>query len=308
MVGGEHDRGIAQLPVLKQRLKDAVEAVIDMADLGVVGPPRIVALRRIRRDRAVQPPHRQAVRRPVPHYRVRQRLGHVAVHKRFRRVQRGVRPVVGEHQEERFGRVAAAQKVDAHRRDPTGRVKHLLVHPGPRRVAIAAHAGIDVVRVRAKPLSQPRRVVVNQPVVVPFGTLAVQVAVVQEDVVEAHQIARGMRVHLADTLCMVARVGQQPGHCAVVMPVDLVVIADKSGMPLVQAGEDRRPRRHAGGRRRIGLREVDALTGQSVQVGRLRDGMPRQTERVGPPLVYADEKNVGPAVCWHGSSPRIDGD
>ena len=211
--------------------------------------------------------------------------------------------MVGEHQEEGFGRIAAAQEVDAHRSDPTGRVQHLVVDPGTRGVAVAADAGVDVVGLRAEPLAQPRRVVVDQPVVVPLGTFAVQVAVVQNNVVETHQVARGVRVHLADALRMVAGLGQQAGHCAVVLPVDAVVVADKAGMALVKAGEDRRPRRHTRGRGRISLREVDALMGQPVQVGRLSYGVAGQAERVGAPLVYADEENVGPVVGRHSSAP-----
>ena len=58
VVRGEYDGSVVEFAVLKQRLEHAVEAVVDMADLGIISPPRIVALCRIGRNRAIQSPHR----------------------------------------------------------------------------------------------------------------------------------------------------------------------------------------------------------------------------------------------------------
>jgi hypothetical protein len=53
--------------------------------------------------------------------------------------------MVGEHQKEGFGWVAAAQKVDPLGGDPTGGVEHFIVHPGPGHIAVTANASINVI-------------------------------------------------------------------------------------------------------------------------------------------------------------------
>ena len=91
----------------------------------------------------------------------------------------------------------------------------------------------------------------------------------QDDIVKTHEIAGRMDVHFAHTLGMVAACRQQPGQRHVVVPVDMVVVADETVVALGQSSEDCGARRHTGWGGGICLGEVDAVVGQAIQMRRL---------------------------------------
>ena len=80
-------------------------------------------------------------------------------------------------------------------------MKHFVIGPGLRRVAIASHARVVVVGIdRAEFFPKPGGVIVVQAKFAVFPSGAVHVAVVQDDVVKSHEIAPGIDVHFADAL------------------------------------------------------------------------------------------------------------
>ena len=126
-----------------------------------------------------------------------------------------------------------------------------------------------------------------------------QVAVVQNDVVEALQAARGVDVHLTHRLGMIARGREGSGQGRRVIPWHAVAIANAAMVPLVQPGEQRGTGRNTARHRSIGMAEAHAIGRQHVEVRRLNDGMPGRAEAIGAPLVNDDQEDVG----WvgHGS-------
>lgn len=169
----------------------------------------------------------------------------------------------------------------------------LAIGPRPGDPGVAVHPVQDHVGVRADLLAQPGHVVVDQ-VAVPGGlALEVQVAVVQHNVVEAHQIAGRVHVHLADGLGVVTAGGHLAGQRALVGPRHAILVADPAVIPLAHAGEQAGARGDARRRGGVGLAETDALRGELIQVRGLNDGMAIAAEAIAAPLVGHQEDDIG---------------
>ena len=178
------------------------------------------------------------------------------------------------------------------RRHPGRGMEHRIV--GPRRddITIAPHAAIDIVGIHAVPPAQiPQVVVLGHQVRVAMAD-GVQVAIVEHDVVEALQAARGVDVHLAHRLGVIARRCEGSGQGRRIIPRHAVAIADAAVVPLVQPGQQRGTGRNTARHRGVGVAEAHAIGRQHVEVGRLDDGMPGRAEAIGAPLVDDDQEDV----------------
>ena len=94
-----------------------------------------------------------------------------------------------------------------------------------------------------------------------------------------------------------ARIETAPVMLTVPAPVavtvgEAVAVADAPVAPRREARHEGRARRDARWHRRVGLREVRALTEDAVEVRRLDDRVPAEPQAVGAPLVDVDEEDI----------------
>ena len=209
----------------------------------------------------------------------------------------GVGPHEASHQEEGLAGVPAAQKVDAPAGHPVGGVVFFCIGPGAGGPAVAVHAGVGHVRIRAQLAFQPVEIIVRDQLVFAVFhigvTIFMQVAVVQLHVVEAQIVAQGMHMHLAHALGVVAGPAQFSGHGAAVVPVHPILIAHLSGVALAQARVQNGPGGHAGGAGGPGIGKIDAVGGKGVQIRSFHIRVPGIAQAVSPLLIGHDQKNVG---------------
>lgn len=119
-----------------------------------------------------------------------------------------------------------------------------------------------------------------------------KIAVVQLDVVKAHQTAQRVHVHLAHALCVVAQPRQLPGQRVFIAPRHAVAIAHAAVVLLRKPGQKRRARRDAGRTGGVHVREVRAARGERVQVGRFHVRMPGNAKAVAAKLVGDDQHDI----------------
>jgi hypothetical protein len=105
-----------------------------------------------------------------------------------------------------------------------------------------------------------------------------EIAVVEDHVVEAELGALRVDVHLPDRLAMVAVLGQNLRQGPFVPPRDSVLVADASAALRRTAGEKGARARDAGGTRRKGRVEVCAADGQLIQIWRMHVRMSGDAE------------------------------
>ena len=120
-----------------------------------------------------------------------------------------------------------------------------------------------------------------------------QVAIVEDNVMKAEQVARGRAMHLADGLRVIARVREEPGERYVVVPLHAVTITDAPVASRREARHERRARRDARRHGRVGLNEVRAPREERIKMRRLDDRMTGQPQAVGTPRGPAFQVIVG---------------
>jgi hypothetical protein len=160
--------------------RQPVELRLDVRELRVVGTTRPVHLVDAVRCGTVEEVRRERLRgiHPAPDADRGQSLVSIQVEIGPRRIQRRMRAVERQVQEERTGRVATPQEVDRLSHHPARRVQHLVLRPRTRHVAVAAEPQVDRVGAHAEPLAQPDEVIVVARVVARTVAHDVEVAVV----------------------------------------------------------------------------------------------------------------------------------
>ena len=114
----------------------------------------------------------------------------------------------------------------------------------------------------------------------------------QLHVVKAEIIAQRVHVHLADTLGIVTRAAEFPGHRAAVVPVYAVLIANLAGVALAQTCVQDSACRDAGGTGGPGVRKIDAVRGEGVEIGRFYIRMTGAAQTVAALLVGHNQYKV----------------
>ena len=141
VIAREDEQGVGPLLVLVQVFHQPPELMVDVRDLRIVRRPRPMQLPLAHEtDGPVDACLPGLLVRPVAHRHRRELLVDVLVEEDLRRIQRRMRPVVRQVEEERPGRIAPAQEVDSHRRDVRGGVNLFAVRPWPRYPRVAVHA------------------------------------------------------------------------------------------------------------------------------------------------------------------------
>ena len=182
----------------------------------------------------------------------------VAIESPLGRVERSVRTMEGQVEEERTGGVAPVEPLSCLGDDPIRRVQFFRLIPRTRNHRITFEAIIDVILcgTRAFLLTQPRQVVVVHPRIALAVTRVVKIAIVQNDIIKTNATALWPVVHLADCLSLVPGIAKRPGKCNRHIESNSVLIADPAVRGWGGSGHESHPRRNTGGARRIGLRHL----------------------------------------------------
>ena len=295
MIAGEHDDGVGG-----QRFEQAANLVIEMRDAGVVADLRFANHRGIRWAgigillAAMQTPRFRVV--PVAGERRGDLLAAVEVEVAGGRVERRMRADVGHVQEKRHRVIPAAQEIERAVGNPVRRMVFFLVRPRARDPRIALYAAVVHVPQRAQLVFEPVQIVVRPRLIFAGGgvlaAVIMKIAVVQLDVVKAHQTAQRVHVHLAHALRVVAQPRQLAGQRVFIAPRHAVAIAHAAMVLLRKSGQKRRARRDAGRAGGVHVRKVRAVRGERIQIGRFYVRVPGNAKAVAAKLVGDDQHDI----------------
>ena len=165
--------------------------------------------------------------------------------------------------------------------------------PRPGRDGVAVQAVLEVIRIAAQLLAQPRCIVVHQGVIPVAPAGKVQMAIVEDDVLEADLRTFGEDVHLADGLCLVAAFGEFSGDGDGVIPRHAILIPDAAVRSLTQACEEPCPCGDACWAGGIGAGEARTAQCHLVQVRGVDHGMAVDAQAIPTPLVDTDQDDIG---------------
>ena len=116
------------------------------------------------------------------------------------RIVRRMGPVEGEEQEERLAWIAAEEEIDCLSNNEVCRMQMLRLVPGARDDGVAVQPMVEIVCIAGVPLAEPGDVVINQGVVALAAACEVQIAVVEDHVLEADLRPLGVDVQLSAVL------------------------------------------------------------------------------------------------------------
>ena len=203
-----------------------------------------------------------------------------------------VRTEIGGHEEKGLPGIPSSEKIQTPVCDPVGRVIFFFMDPGPRQIAVAVYAGVCYVSIGSQLLFQPVKVVVSHELGFPVWNRAVpgavEISVVKVYIMESQKIAKGMDMHLSNTLSVISGSRQLPCHCMFVIPGKIVFIAYPAMMALFPSGMEGSPGGNTTGAGTVCMVEDHPLSGQTVKIRGLYIWVTTVAQAVSPELVCHD--------------------